>query len=126
MGRSSARAYVEPIAALAAVFAVVVGLAVYTGAVGEFLGRNDRPVAETVLEEFVREARTDGVVDPERLAGLQAPTGWRVNVTLATPTDRWTRGPTPPDSADRARREVAVRLAPGSIRPGRLTVVAWR
>lgn len=126
MERSSGRAYVEPLAALASVFAVAVGLTVYAGALDEALGPTERSVAEPVLEELVRAASVDGVVDPDRLAAADPPAGWTANVTLATPDGRWTRGPSPPASADRYRRQVAVRLGPGSIRPGQVTVVAWR
>lgn len=126
MERSSARAYVEPVAAIAAVFAVVAGLTVYAGAVDRALAPTDRSVAEPVLDDLLREARIDGVVDPGRLAAAEPPTGWHANVTLSTPEGRVTRGPSPPNSADRASRQVAVAVAPRSIRPGRLTVVAWR
>lgn len=126
MGRSSARGYVEPLAAIAGVFAVVVGLTVYAGAAEQALRQDRREVAGTVLEELVRTASVDGVLDPDRLATAEPPAGWRANVTLATPEGRWTRGPAPPDSADRASRQVAVGIGPGSVRPGRVTVVAWR
>lgn len=126
MGRSSARGYVEPLAAIAAVFAVAAGLALYAGAVDRALAPDDRSVAEPVLQELLQDARIDGVVTPSRLASATPPTGWTANVTLATPDGRLTRGPIPPESADRARRQVAVRLGPGTIRPGTLTVVAWR
>lgn len=126
MPRSSARGYVEPLAAIVAVFAVALGLGVYAGAVDDALGASERPVAEPVLEDLLREARTDGVVHPDRLAAATPPPGWRANVTLATPEGHVTRGPTPPASADQASRQVAVRLGPRSIRPGKLAVVAWR
>lgn len=126
MSRSSARGYVEPLAALAAVFAVTVGLAVYVGALDRPLRPTDRPVAETVLDELTTEAGTMGVVDVEAFASASPPAGWHANVTLATRDGRLSRGPIPPADADRATRRVSVRLAPGTIRPGRLTVVAWR
>lgn len=126
MARSSAKGYVEPIAALAAVFAVVVGITVYAGVVGDVLEPSERAVAKAVLEDVLHRAEVEGVLDPAALAGAEPPAGWRANVTLATGEGRWRTGPDPPDDADRATRQVPVRLGPGTVRPGRITVVAWR
>lgn len=126
MGRSSARATVEPLAALAAVFAVGVGLALYAGAL---------PVSEDeagldaagVLQE-VRLAATDGaVLDPTRVAvPPDVPAGWRVNVTLRTRSRTRQLGPPVAGTPARADRPITVRLAPGRLRPGRLSVAVWR
>lgn len=126
MPRSSGRGYVEPLAAIAAVFAVAAGLTLYAGGLGDALGEADRPVAETVLEEVRGAADDRGVVEPVALARAEPPGGWQANVTLSTRAGRFSRGPTPPADADRATARVAVRLGPGTIRPGRLTVEAWR
>lgn len=126
MPRSSARGYIEPVAAIAAVFAVVLGLTVYASVDRPDHRPTDRSVAGAVLEELRHQLQVDGVLAPARLSDADVPTGWSVNVTLATPSGRWTRGPAPPGDADRARRAVAVRLGPTAIRPGSLTVVAWR
>ncbi len=123
---SSARGYVEPLAAIAAVFAVVIGLTIYAGTVDDVRQPGERSVAKTVLDELRQDAMVDGVLEPDRLRTVEPPTGWTVNVTLASPTGRWSRGPRPPNAADRARRTVAVRLGPDEIGPARLTVRAWR
>ncbi len=129
MRHSSGKAQVEPIAALAAVFAVCVGLAVYAGAVDGLLGGDDRDVAETVLDRTAREAGPPGVVT---VAGLRnadlAPPGWTANVTLRTATERVALGPTAPSetTTQQAQRTVPVRLGPGQVRPGRLVVEVWK
>ncbi|MHB9288393.1 hypothetical protein ACKVMT_15290 [Halobacteriales archaeon Cl-PHB] len=127
MRRSLARGQVEPVAALAAVFAVCAGLAVYAGAVGGLLGGDDREVAETALDAAARDAGPPGVVTVDGLRSVAvAPHGWTANLTLRTAAQRIHLGPTPPDDAQRASRQVAVRLAPGRIRPGSLTVEVWQ
>lgn len=128
MRRSSVRGYVEPIAAIAAVFAVGVGLTVYAGGLQGALAPDsgDTAVAETVLSEIAANASTMGVLDPSAVRTGRPPAGWSANVTLSTREGRWQTGPTPPARADSATRRVSVRLAPGTVRPGRLTVEAWR
>jgi len=126
MPRSSARGYVEPVAAIAAVFAVAAGLTIYVGSLGDTLDTDDRSVAATVLEDLRSQGAALGVVEPTHLAAATVPPGWHANVTLATMAGRWSRGPKPPATADGATTEVAVRLGPGEVRPGRLTVEAWR
>jgi hypothetical protein len=125
MRRSSARGYVEPVAAIAAVFAVAAGLTIYVGALGGTLEGTDRPVAETVLEDVRAEGATLGVVEPADLRAARPPAGWHANVTLATRDGRWTSGPAPPADANGASARLSVRLGPGTVRPGRLTVEAW-
>lgn len=126
MPRSSARGYVEPIAALAAVFALGVGLTLYAGTLADAGAGNDRQVARTVLDSLTREAETLAVLRPARLRTAAVPTGWSANLTLVSPAGRWTRGEVPPPDADRASERVAVRLGPGTVRPGRLRVAVWR
>lgn len=127
MRRWSARGQVEPLAALAAVFAVCVGLTVYAGAATDLLGGTDRDVAETVLDRTAREAGPAGFVTMEDLKNVDpAPPGWQANVTLRTPRERTTLGPSPPDETQRARRQVAVRVGPGQLNPGTLVVEVWK
>lgn len=126
MPRSSARGYVEPLAALAAVFALGVGLALYAGTLEDVGLADDRAVAETVVDSLTGEAETLGVLRPARLEHASVPNGWSANLTLVSPAGRWTAGDIPPPDADRARRLVAVRLGPGTVRPGRLRVAVWR
>lgn len=126
MPRSSDRGYVEPVAAIAAVFAVAAGLTIYAGGLEAALGSSERPVAETVLDEIRTEGGSLGVVEPIEVTRARPPAGWQANVTLATRAGRWSHGPTPPADADRATARVAVRLGPGTVRPGRLTVEVWR
>lgn len=127
MRHSSGRGYVEPIAALAAVFAVAVGLSVYVGSLQGAItpAQTDGPVAESVLEDVVTTAETTSVVDPATVGNATPPAGWDANVTLSTRAGRWQGGPAPPAGAERATRRVSVRLEPGTVRPGRLTVEAW-
>ncbi|WP_335999877.1 DUF7285 family protein [Halorientalis halophila] len=129
MSRSSAcRGQVEPIAAIVAVFAVGVGLTIYTGAVQDALpGTQPRNVAQPTLsavEDHISEA---GVIDPERLreSTEHAPDGRTLNATLRVGDRRWAIGPRPPESARQASTRASVRLRPGTIRPGRLTVRVW-
>jgi hypothetical protein len=126
MPRSSARGYVEPIAALAAVFAVAVGLTLYAGTLQSATDRDGRAVATTVLESLSQEGATLGVIRPNRLRLAPVPAGWSANLTLVSPAGRWTAGGVPPDDARRASKRVAVRLDPGRVRPGRLRVAIWR
>ncbi|MFB6080168.1 MAG: hypothetical protein ABEJ81_04135 [Haloferacaceae archaeon] len=130
MSRSSARrGQVEPTVALAAVFAVVVGIALYAGVLaGAMPGARDRnlaaPAAERIHDEL---APTADIVVPDRIdrAAVAAPDGYRVNVTVRVATRRWTTGPTAPPTADVATRRTSVRLGPGRVRPGTLRVEVW-
>lgn len=126
MPRSSARGYVEPIAALVAVFALGLGLTLYAGTLADASTDHEREVAQTVIDSLTREAETLAVLSPARLRNASVPRGWSVNVTLVSPAGRWTAGEAPPPDADRARRRVAVRLGPGTVRPGWLRVAVWR
>lgn len=138
------RGQVEPFAALAAVLAVGLAISLYAGVLADAApGASDRTVAETTLDRVARSASDGSVVVPDRIPEALAvtPDGYRVNVTLAAGGTTLRAGPTPPESADltqpesadptqpesadRATRRVSVRLAPGNVRPGRLTVVVW-
>jgi hypothetical protein len=124
---SSNRAQVEPLAALVTVFAVGVALTTYTGVLGATLPTPDRNLAEPTVERATRAVTKTGVADPEALAaGLRAgPKGYRLNLTLRAAGQSWHAGPTPPPSADAADSAVSVRVAPGSVRPGRLRAEVW-
>ncbi|MFB6160815.1 MAG: hypothetical protein ABEJ61_06520 [Haloferacaceae archaeon] len=131
MSRSSARrGQVEPTAALAATFAVVVGLGLYAGALADAMpGRHDRDLAAPALER-VHDALTPrgAVVVPTRVGDARAagPDGFRTNVTVRTAAGRFAAGPVAPPDADSESQSVGVRLGPGRVRPGTLRVVVWR
>jgi len=128
MSRSSARrGSVEPIAAIAALFAVTAGLGLYAGVLDDVRPTSDRDVATPTLDRVHERASDLTVVDPDAIdaARRAGPDGYRVNVTMWTDSRRWTAGPVPPARADRASRSVSVRLAPGRLRAGRLRVEVW-
>ncbi|RXK48484.1 DUF7285 family protein [Halorientalis pallida] len=129
MSRSSGRrGQVEPLAAIVAVFALGVGLTVYAGAVDDALpGTEPRNVAQPTLSAVEDTVETAGVVRPGRLDGTKsaAPAGRRLNVTLTAGDRRWSRGTSPPDSAQLASTRVSVGLESGRVQPGRLTVRVW-
>ena len=129
MRRSSDRAQVEPLAALAAVLAVSAGLVVYAETLaGTAPETDDTATVERALDRVEGHLRRGGVVSPDRLdgAGAVLPDGWRANVSLTVDGQRWRDGPRPPPGASSAVRRVSVRQAPGQIRPGRLRVVLWQ
>ncbi len=150
MSRSSSRrGQTEPFGALAAVFAVGVGLTIYAGFVADVSpGVSDRAVEETVLERAWTDAGADGIFDestddlsvpPGRL-----PDGYNVYLevtTLANDGDRETvasffvdaagnsrSSVTPPPEARSASRPIGVHLEDvpaGDVRGGRLRVEVW-
>jgi hypothetical protein len=125
---SERRAQVEPLAALAALFAVGVGLSTYALVVADAAPPTDRDAAGPALAAVHDEVTVRGVVRPARLdRALDArPFGARLNVSLTAGERRWAVGPTAAVHGDRASRPVSVRLGPGRIRHGRLGVVVWR
>jgi hypothetical protein len=122
---SADRGYVEPVAALGAVFAVSVGLALYAGTLPAVAPTETRQTASVVLDAVIGETETLGVLRPRALDHRHAAAGVSTNVTLATSERRWARGDTPPPRADRSSRRVSVRVGPGSVRPGRIRVAVW-
>lgn len=125
---SGRRAQVEPFAALVAVLAVGLAISLYATVLSDAdPGSSNREVAEITLDRVYRNVSDGSVVDPERIQGAPAvaPAGYEANVTLAVDRTTWQAGPSPPASAERASRRVTVRLGPGNVRPGRLTVVIW-
>jgi len=129
MPRSSDRAQFEAVVALVAVFAVSTGLVIYADVLADVTPETiERASAETTLERVHGTLRVAGVTHPHRLKAAieNEPAGVAVNVTLQTDRGIWQRGPDPSSEAESARRRVSVRVGPGEIRPGRLTVVVWR
>ncbi len=122
------RGQVEPFAALAAVFAVGLAVSLYATVLSDVdLGGSADGTAETTLNEVHRNVSEGNVVVPGKMeqAPTVPPTGYDANVTLTVGEETWRAGPVPPESASSASRQVSVRLAPGNVRPGRLTVVIW-
>lgn len=117
----------EPLAALVALAAVALALSLYAGVLEASLpGDSDRTAAVTA-DRALAAVAPDGVARPARLADAVAvaPEGYRLNATLTTGDRRWTAGPDRPPDRDGQRRQVAVRLEPGRVRPGALRVVVW-
>jgi len=131
MSRSSARrAQVEPVAAVVAVLALCLAVAAY-GAVSETAlpGRTESAPVEQVLDDAVDAALVEGdvVVSPERLTDAVAPAGYETSVELTAGERAWTAGASdPPPEAASASERVPVRVAPGDVGPGRLTVEVWQ
>ncbi|MFC3478374.1 DUF7285 family protein [Halobacterium litoreum] len=131
MSRSSARrAQVEPVPALAAVLAVCLALGAYASARGTALpGIGHGAPTDAVLADA-----SDAVTEPGSAVASPAdlttegvaPEGFRVAVTLTAGDREWTAGPEPPDSAASESGRVPVRVAPGRVRPGHLTVAVWQ
>lgn len=127
---SGRRGQIEPVAAIAAVFLVGAGLAVYAGVLGDVAlhSRDDQQaVAATTLETVDRTVERSGVIDPDRFDAVRTvgPAGYTVNVTLETADERWHVGPPPVASATNASERVSVHVDEGRVRPGRLVVRVW-
>lgn len=126
----SRRGQVEPLAALAAVFAVGVGVSLYVGALDATLSNltTDHRIAAVALERFLAESSAFGSVRPpvEEAAASARPTGRRLNATLRADGAEWTGGPARPSSSECVARRVSVAVEPGRVRPGILEVCTWR
>lgn len=122
------RGLVEPLAALAALFAVCVGLSTYAVVLAGVDAPTDRDIAGPALATVHDDVTVRGVVDPARLGSAldNTPTGYRLHVSVRTDERQWAVGPPAPSRGDRASRRVSVRLGPGRVRAGRLQVVVWR
>ncbi len=122
------RGQTEPLAALVALFAVCAGVSLYATVLGGSIPVADRDASEPTLERVRDAAATNGAVRPDALSAAvdAGPDGRRVNATLAARGRRWSVGPSTPAATDRASRAVSVRLGPGRVAPGRLTVRVWR
>lgn len=130
MPYSSDRAQTEPIAALAAVFAVGIALTLYAGAVDSTLPAltSEREMAPTAADRLLAEAEALGAVRPpiDGPAAEARPTGYELNATLRAEESVWTAGEPRGDTAECDRRTTGVRVAPGQVRPGLLEVCVWR
>lgn len=130
MPYSSDRGQTEPIAALAAVFAVGIALTLYAGAVDSTLPAltSEREMAPTAADRLLAEAEVLGAVRPplDRPAAEARPTGYDLNATLRAGGSVWTAGEPQADTAECERRATGVRVAPGQVRPGVLEVCVWR
>lgn len=124
---STRRGQTEPLAAIAAVLAVGIGLTAYAGVLSDALPSPGRNLAEPTLERVHAEVTVGGVSEPSRLpTGLAAgPDGYDVNLTLAVADRTWHAGPPGPPNADTASRIISVRVGPGRVSPGRLRVEVW-
>jgi hypothetical protein len=129
LGRcATSRAQVEPLAALAAVFAVCVGLVLYAGVLSSATLETGRDLAEPTLDRVSDRISTGGVAVPDRLDAATAvgPAGYELNLSVTAADRRWSVGPAPPQSAtDTASRSTGVHVLPGRVEPGRLRVVVW-
>jgi hypothetical protein len=129
MRSSSDRGQLEPLAALAAVFAIGVGLSLYVGALDSILPllTPDHSTAPTAADRLVAEGSSFGSVTTpiEEAATTARPMGYELNATLRTSESSWIAGPGVPRSAECANRRVSVRVAPARVRSGLLEVCVW-
>lgn len=116
-----------PVVGLVAAVAVVAGVTLYAGLVDTPpTDRADR-VAATALEQAHEGVTSGGVGIPARLPeAIPDPDGYRVRLRLTAAGRVWRVGPAPPAETAAASRQVGVRLDPGRVRPGTLTVEVWR
>jgi hypothetical protein len=131
MSPSSDRATTEPLAALVAVFAVTLGVALYAGVVDEAFGTldDDRNIATPTADAVEQRLSSAGVVRPEGIDNAldAVPANYHGNATItATTGERWSGGRESPSNADTETRTVSVRVGPGAVRRGTLTVRVWR
>lgn len=129
MSSWSDRAQVEPLAALAAVLAVCIGLSLYVGVFEAALVSlsPDRAVAPTAADRFVATASSFGSVSVPigDSAEKARPAGYELNATVIADGSAWTAGPTQPDESECVRRQVSVRSEPATVRPATLEVCVW-
>lgn len=130
MSRSSARrAQVEPVAAVVAVLALCLAIAAYgVVSAGVLPDSKSSAPASQVLDAAADAASTEGsvVVSPSRLSADVAPVGYEAALRLSADDRTWTAGASdPPPEAASASRRVPVRVGPGDVVPGRLTVEVW-
>ncbi|MFC7155587.1 hypothetical protein ACFQPA_08960 [Halomarina halobia] len=130
MSRSSGRrAQVEPVAALVALVALSLAVSLYAGVAVESVApdADDGGTAATAADRAVALVAPAGVATPADLPAVTdaAPAGYRLNATLSAGGERWHLGPAAPSTAPHATRPVSVRLSPGRVVPGTLSVVVW-
>ncbi|WP_250873469.1 DUF7285 family protein [Halomarina rubra] len=124
------RAQVEPLAALLALTVVCTGLSLYAGVLDGALDRGvdeHDSTADLAADHVRARLAPAGVAAPARLDGVgaAAPDGYHLDATLTCRDEEWTTRATAPPSADRVTEPVSVRVAPGRVRPCRLTVAVW-
>lgn len=131
MSRSSARkAQVEPLPALVAVTVICLAIGAFATVRADVaLDPGGNAPATTVLADTVDSAPpTDSVVvDPAEIdPSTSGPSGYELNVVVEADGHEWSIGPSsPPPDAATASRPVPVRVEPGVVRPGRITVEVW-
>ncbi|MDQ2073107.1 DUF7285 family protein [Haloarcula sp. NS06] len=131
MSPSSDRGTTEPVAALVAVFAVTLGVSLYAGVVDQAFGTldDDRNIATPTADAVEQRLSSTGVVQPEGIDNAldAVPANYHGNATItATTGERWSGGRESPSNADTETRTVSVRVGPGAVRRGTLTVRVWR
>lgn len=125
----SRRGQVEPLAALAAVLAVSIGLSLYVGVLDATLPEltTDRRMAVVAADRLVTEATSFGAMATpfDGPAEAARPSGHELNASLRSDGRTWTAGSERASSADCVTRRVSVGVAPGRVRTGRLEVCTW-
>jgi len=134
-GEAESRGAVEPIAALVAVLAVGAALGLYVVALDGAKPDQARPTAEATLDRVEASVTTGGVVEPERLRGVDE---FRYAATVAIEADEetWTvrlgeeatasETARDTDAVAVAERPVTVSVGPGRNVRGTLRVVVYR
>ncbi|WEL17710.1 MULTISPECIES: hypothetical protein [unclassified Halorhabdus] len=144
---SPTRGQTEPLAALAAVALVCTAITLYTGLYGELFDGvgQDRSLGEVTTERVWEAIGENAIYDsdddlPTLIEASTVPQGATVKVTVTHVGDGGrieTAGTAtfdaqgdvirtdPPTAAERYNRSVPVRISPGDVQPGTLTVVVW-
>ncbi|QSG04901.1 putative pilin/flagellin [Halapricum desulfuricans] len=145
------RGQTEPIAALFAVVLVAIAITTYGGVLVELLpGQSDRAPTVATEERVWDELGGDGVYDAGTLSDPSSaidhsvlPRGFSVSVDVTYRTDDGRKSDgrvvyTPdgntdeygsgeiPERADVITRPIPVRIAPGVVESGRLSVAVWK
>jgi hypothetical protein len=112
---------------LVATAAVVSAVSLYALSLAGAVPGGDRDRASPALRRVTAAVTDDGAVRPDALANATdaLPAGHEGRVELRVDGQTRAVGPPAPPSASSASRPVAVRLAPGRVRPGRLEVWLW-
>ncbi|CCQ32362.1 hypothetical protein HLRTI_001015 [Halorhabdus tiamatea SARL4B] len=146
-GVLSGRGQTEPLAALAAIALVCTAITLYTGLYGTLFDSvgEERALGSVTAERVWDAIGENGVYDSDddlrtRIEPATIPQGANLEVTVTYVGDDGrmetagsatfdARGSVirtdPPSTAERFERSVPVRIAPGDLKPGTLTVVVW-
>jgi len=141
------RGQTEPLAALAAIALVCTAITLYTGLYGEVLDGvgQDRALGDVTAERVWEAIGTNGIYDsgddlPSLIDASTIPHGASVQVTVTYVGDTGrivpagavtvdaqgdVVGTEPPTTAEVCNRSVPVRVSPGDVQPGTLSVVVW-